>query len=210
MATMRGAPKEDGGPVTVSGHFTTSCRICKALGSTECLSEKEMECDGTKCMMMSEYSNISNELYYAVKKSCADDNICGKCFSVSTNHDLKLRVGVECREGFNSNADMNFTEGCPDPLPLNNLQCPSCNVMTTNDDCENKGMVLCGGNEKVCLDYQGLIEWADGRQVPMSVKGCATNNTCVLGSMLFPDVKELKRIFLNCTDALPVPSAGGN
>ncbi|XP_073458164.1 uncharacterized protein [Aquarana catesbeiana] len=147
--------------MVTTGHLKTMCKRCWNLDSTECSTEKDTECDGTKCMMLSEYYNISNVIYNSVKKTCATDIMCDNCFSASTNHGFSLRVSGECREGDNSNAELEYKEQCHDKMPLNNFMCPSCYVNTSTDGCKSNGMVLCCGNEFECLKYRSLVQLSE-------------------------------------------------
>ncbi|XP_073458175.1 uncharacterized protein [Aquarana catesbeiana] len=104
--------------MVTTGYLKTMCKRCWSLDSTECGTEKDAECDGTKCMMLSEYFNISNVIYNTVKKTCATDIMCDNCFSVSTNHGFKLRSSGECREGDNSNAELEYKDGKEVPMSM--------------------------------------------------------------------------------------------
>ncbi|XP_073458167.1 uncharacterized protein [Aquarana catesbeiana] len=183
------------------------CKRCWNIDSTECGTEKDTECDGTKCMMLSEYYNISNVIYNSVKKTCATDIMCDNCFSISTNHGLSVRVSGECREGENSNAEMKYKEQCHDKMPLNNFMCPSCYVNTSTDGCKSEGMVLCRGNEFECLTYRSLVQLSDGKEVPMSMQACFTEGGCKIGLAVVVGAKQLEAVEKTCTPAIPVVPA---
>ncbi|XP_040183320.1 uncharacterized protein LOC120916422 [Rana temporaria] len=191
------------------GHLTT-CKRCWTLDSTECCSEKEIQCDGSKCMMLSEYCNVSNEIYNSVRKMCAVEALCNTCFSASTNHDFYLRVSAECGEGDNSNADLKFKELCNDQLPLNGYMCPSCYVNTSTDGCESEGMVLCRGNEFECLKFRSSVQLSDGSITPMSVQGCITQGGCQIGFGGIPGAKQYDPKEMTCTPATRVNPDGKN
>ncbi|XP_073458163.1 uncharacterized protein [Aquarana catesbeiana] len=193
--------------MVTTGHLKTMCKRCWNLDSTECSTEKDTECDGTKCMMLSEYYNISNVIYNSVKKTCATDIMCDNCFSASTNHGFSLRVSGECREGDNSNAELEYKEQCHDKMPLNNFMCPSCYVNTSTDGCKSNGMVLCCGNEFECLKYRSLVQLSDGKKVPMSIQGCITEGGCKIGLGVVVGGKQLEAIEMTCTPAIPVDPA---
>ncbi|XP_073458176.1 uncharacterized protein [Aquarana catesbeiana] len=190
--------------MVTTGHLKTMCKRCLNLDSTKCCREKDTECDGTKCMMLSQYLNISNVIYNGVKKTCATDIMCDNCFSISTNHGFNLRVRGECREGDNSNAEMKYKEQCRDKMPLNNFMCPSCYVTTSTDGCKSNGMVLCRGNEFECLKYRSLVQLSDGKEVPMSMQGCITEGGCKIGIGVVLGTKQLEAIEKTCTPAIPV------
>ncbi|XP_073458158.1 uncharacterized protein [Aquarana catesbeiana] len=184
-------------------HLKTMCKRCWSLDSTECSTEKDTECNGTKCMMLSESIKNSNVIYNTVKKTCATDIMCDNCFSVSTNHGFKLRVSGECREGDNSNAELEYKEQC-DKMPLNNFMCPSCYVTTSTDGCKSNGMVLCRGNEFECLKFRSLVLLPDGKEVPMSMQACFTEGGCKMGDEFVIGAKQLKAIEKTCTPAIPL------
>ncbi|XP_073458165.1 uncharacterized protein [Aquarana catesbeiana] len=193
--------------MVTTGHLKTMCKRCWNIDSTECGTEKDTECDGTKCMMLSEYYNISNVIYNSVKKTCATDIMCDNCFSISTNHGLSVRVSGECREGENSNAEMKYKEQCHDKMPLNNFMCPSCYVNTSTDGCKSEGMVLCRGNEFECLTYRSLVQLSDGKEVPMSMQACFTEGGCKIGLAVVVGAKQLEAVEKTCTPAIPVVPA---
>ncbi|XP_073458171.1 uncharacterized protein [Aquarana catesbeiana] len=220
--------------MVTTGHLKTMCKRCWNIDSTECGTEKDIECDGTKCMMLSEYYNIRNVIYNSVKKMCATDIMCDNCFSASTNHGFSFRVSGECREGDNSNAELEYKEftgffsiysslqstqvdllsqlcitkkQCHDKMPLNNFMCPSCYVNTSTDGCKSNGTVLCRGNEFECLTYRSLIQLSDGKKVPMSMQGCVTEGGCKIGLGVAVGAKQLEAIEKTCTPAIPVVPA---
>ncbi|XP_077312197.1 uncharacterized protein LOC143933136 [Lithobates pipiens] len=190
--------------MVTTGHLTTMCKRCWNLDSTECCTEKEIECDGSKCMMLSEYCNVSDVIYNSVRKMCAVEMLCDICFSASTNHGFNLRVSGECGEGDYSNAELKFKELCRDKMPLNNFMCPSCYVNTSTDGCESNEMVLCRGNEFECVKLRSLVQLSDGKMVPMSVQGCITEGGCKIGIGAVPGAKELDAKEMTCTPAIPV------
>ncbi|XP_040182796.1 uncharacterized protein LOC120916012 [Rana temporaria] len=195
--------------MVTTGHLTT-CKRCWDLDSTECSTEKEIQCDGSKCMMLSEYCNVNNVIYNSVRKMCAIETLCNNCFTASTNHGLNLRIRGECGEGDNSNAGFKHNALCCDKMPLNNFMCPSCYVNTSTDGCESNEMVLCRGNEFECVKYRSIVQLSDGKAVPMSFRGCVTKGGCKIKFGGIPGEKELEPKESTCTPAIPVNSAGNN
>ncbi|XP_077312186.1 uncharacterized protein LOC143933123 [Lithobates pipiens] len=182
------------------------CKRCWNIDSTECSTAKDIECDGTKCMTLSENFNISNVIYTSVKKTCANE-MCDNCFTVSTNHGFKLRSGGECKEGDNSNAEMKYKEQCGDNMPLNNFMCPSCYVNTSIDGCKSSEMVLCRGNEFECVKFRSFVQLPDGKEVPMSMQACITEGACKMGDAVVFGAKQLQAVEKTCTPAIPVNTA---
>ncbi|XP_073458169.1 uncharacterized protein [Aquarana catesbeiana] len=190
--------------MVTTGHLKITCKMCSSLDSTKCSTEVDTECDGPKCMTVSESIKNNNVIYKSVKKTCATDILCDNCFSVSTNHGFKLRVSGECREGDNSNAELEYKEQCRDKMPLNNFMCPSCYETTSADGCKSNGMVLCRGNEFECLKYRSLVQLPDGKEVPVSMQGCITEGGCKMGEEFVFGAKQVKETERTCTPAIQV------
>ncbi|XP_040183317.1 phospholipase A2 inhibitor 31 kDa subunit-like isoform X1 [Rana temporaria] len=194
--------------MVTTGYLTTVCNRCWSLDSTACCTEKEVQCDGSQCTMLSEYFNISNVIYNSVKKTCAIESMCNGCFSVSTNRDFFLRVSGECGYGDYSNADMEYTELCHDLLSPNGYKCPSCYIKGSTKGCTSNEMVLCRGKELECLDYRGVFQLSSSDVIATSVKACITKGGCELGFKASLGAKEINGVMMKCTPAIPVHSAG--
>ncbi|XP_073458161.1 uncharacterized protein [Aquarana catesbeiana] len=194
--------------MVTTGHLKTMCKRCWSLDSTECGTEKDTECDGTKCMMLSESINASNVVYNSVKKTCATDIMCDNCVTISTNHGFSLRMSGECKEGDNSNAILEYKEQCRDKMPLNHFKCPSCYVNTSTDGCKSNDMILCRGNEFECLTFRSRVQLPDGKEVSLSMQGCITEGGCIMEDGFALGAKQLEAIVeKTCTPAIPVVPA---
>ncbi|XP_077312196.1 phospholipase A2 inhibitor gamma subunit B-like [Lithobates pipiens] len=190
--------------LVITGQLTTTCNQCWNVGSTECCDERKFQCDGSDCMTSSEYCRIGGVDYRTILKGCSYEQLCDKCFSVTTKDDFKIRVSNVCGEGDGSNAELDYsTDICDRDLQPNGYQCPSCFTVGNTDGCESTGYVDCLGLEKECVDYGATVILSDGIARDLSVKGCATTGTCQIAFAGIPGGKELKRTSLSCTPAIP-------
>ncbi|XP_072283132.1 uncharacterized protein [Pyxicephalus adspersus] len=190
--------------VLVTTGYTTQCDTCWSIGSTKCCTKDEITCEGSKCMTMSEYCSVGDLRLNTVKKTCGIEQLCGACLSITTACNFQTRVSTECGSGNYSNENLNFKKLCPDPLPPNNLKCPSCYKNGTTDVCESNEEVLCGGAETECLEYRGILELSNTLILPLSLKACITQGGCDNGFAAIPGAKEHQRVLMKCTPAIPV------
>nr|WCP86177.1 sodefrin precursor-like factor A [Lithobates vaillanti] len=190
--------------LVITGQLTTTCNRCWNIGSTECCDETELQCDGSGCMTSSEYCNVNGVDYRTLQKGCSYEPLCDKCFSVTTKDNFLVRVSNACEDGDDPNAELNYsTDICDSQLKPNNYQCPSCFTVGNTDACESTGYVDCLGLEKECVDYGASVILSDGIPRDLSVKGCATTGACEIGFAAIPGGKELKRVRMICTPAIP-------
>ncbi|XP_073457359.1 uncharacterized protein [Aquarana catesbeiana] len=188
--------------LVITGQLTTTCNWCWNIGSTECCDERELQCDGSGCMTVSEYSLTGTEEYPTIQKGCSVPLLCGKCFSVTTKDNFLVRVSGQCEEGDGSNENLNYKDICDTQLQPNNYQCPSCFSTGSPSGCESTGYVDCLGSEKECFDYGAFLRLSDGKPINMSIKGCLTTGGCDIGYAGVPGSKELQRDHMSCTPAI--------
>nr|WCP86179.1 sodefrin precursor-like factor C [Lithobates vaillanti] len=185
-----------------TGQMTTTCNSCWTIDSTTCCDERDLQCDGSGCMTLSEYTVVDGEEYRTIQKGCSVPLLCDKCFSVTTKDNFLVRVGSQCGEGEGSNENLNYKDICTDQLKPNNYHCPSCFSIGSPTDCESTGYVDCLGLEMECFNYGAFVMLSDGRTMNVSLKGCITIGGCDIGYAGVPGNKELKRDHMICTPAI--------
>ncbi|XP_077311994.1 uncharacterized protein LOC143932933 [Lithobates pipiens] len=144
--------------LVITGQLTTTCNQCWNIGSTKCCDERKFQCDGSDCMTSSEYCRINDVDFRTIQKGCSYEQLCDKCFSVTTKDNFVTRVSNVCGKGDGSNAKLNYcTNICDRQLQPNGYQCPSCFIGGNTDGCESTGYVDCLGLEKECVDYGATV-----------------------------------------------------
>ncbi|XP_040183309.1 uncharacterized protein LOC120916415 [Rana temporaria] len=185
--------------LAITGQLNTTCNQCWNIDSTQCCEERKLQCDGSGCMTLSEYTVIDSDKFRTIQKSCSVPLLCGNCFSVTTNDNFLVRVSGQCGVGNGSNENLNYKDPCDGQLIPNNYQCPSCFSIGSPTGCESTGYVDCLGMEEECFDYGAFVMLSDGKTMNVSLKGCITTGGCNIGYSGVPGNKELQRDHMICT-----------
>ncbi|KAM5132534.1 phospholipase A2 inhibitor gamma subunit B-like [Mantella aurantiaca] len=156
--------------------YNSVCYSCIGSNSKTCELKEEVCPEDCSCMTISEEFAYNGTRYYSINKRCAMNLPCNKYMYAFADTEAYIKMYLKCCEGDRCNSD---DYDMPVETKEKGIQCPSCHKYGTLDGCNATKLMVCLGEDDMCIKFRATVFRPDGLLYNVSAQGCSSRESCI-------------------------------